>query len=360
VGVGGTTALGPPLLKDLGGGEWKVRALLPDGAADPALEGVEVQPFAPFAPSALAKSVSDAEALVLLSEGACGAGGVEIKAMGRLMKAIGARTRRLVFVSSHGVERTGSLPFNLQNVFGQLDKQRAAEQEVLLRAKNQIPAVSILRLGKLREGSGEGVELAAGDALSGELSVGGAAETLYQTLIRSEAVNASFSAAPASGARAGDGSWDDEFVKLVGPELFRRRLGSSLGQRDEVDMSVWLRSWGRDLLRPGKGLTTPIQVVNTPGGVTLRFLSSGNEYDDFDEPQTADRKWEVAARQDSPSSARAKADGALRLVFESEPVPRVRVCRAEMVEGTIVKEMSEAAVLERLGRDLDALEKMWK
>ena len=40
----------------------------------------------------------------------------------------------------HGVERTDKLPFSLQNVFGQLDKQRAAEQEVQLRALNQVPS----------------------------------------------------------------------------------------------------------------------------------------------------------------------------------------------------------------------------
>ena len=41
---------------------------------------------------------------------------------------------------------------------------------------------------------------------------------------------------------------------------------------------------------------------------------------------------------------------------EAEPEPRVRVCRAEMKEGVVVKEMSEATVLQRLERDLKALE----
>ena len=61
-----------------------------------------------------------------------------------------------------------------------------------------------------------------------------------------------------------------------------------------------------------------------------------------------------------PGAAEAKAgkpDGALLLTAEEEPTPRVRVTRAEMDEGVVVKEMSEAAVLERLAKDLDALEK---
>ena len=49
-------------------------------------------------------------------------------------------------------------------------------------------------------------------------------------------------------------------------------------------------------------------------------------------------------------------DGALLLVAESRPAPRVRVTRAEMKEGAVVKEMSEEAVLTRLERDLGALE----
>ena len=44
-------------------------------------------------------------------------------------------------------------------------------------------------------------------------------------------------------------------------------------------------------------------------------------------------------------------------VEEGAPIPRVRVTRAEMDAETLVKEMSEANVLERLERDLVELEK---
>ena len=48
--------------------------------------------------------------------------------------------------------------------------------------------------------------------------------------------------------------------------------------------------------------------------------------------------------------------GALLVVAEAAPSPRVRVARAEMREGTVVKEMSEQTVLARLEKDLAARE----
>ena len=46
-----------------------------------------------------------------------------------LMANVPESVTRLLYVSVHGVERTGQMPFSMQNVFGQLDKLRAAEQE---------------------------------------------------------------------------------------------------------------------------------------------------------------------------------------------------------------------------------------
>ena len=45
------------------------------------------------------------------------------------------------------------------------------------------------------------------------------------------------------------------------------------------------------------------------------------------------------------------------LVAEAEPAPRIRVMRAEMESGMVVKEMSEQTVLARLEKDLAAVEK---
>ena len=104
------------------------------------------------------------------------------------------------------------------------------------------------------------------------------------------------------------------------------------------------------------------------------FLGTG--YDDFDAPKSKDDEW-----ADAQIPKGGSPDGALRIVAESGPVEagntggggentggegentgggrgaaRVRVARAEMGEGTIVKETSEATVLARLEKNLKELE----
>ena len=187
-----------------------------------------------------------------------------------------------------------------------------------------------------------------------------------QSLSRSEAVNASFSVGFTSGASlAGPVAaiadeathWDDEFTKLVGPEIYRRPLAKA-----SLDRAVeWVRLWARDFLKDGQRLTTPVELENVDGGVTLRFLQPGGVgYDlDFDKEETPEMRYAAskAASTEGRARSRGTADGALVVVAEGEPYVRVRVSRAEMGEGVVVKEMSEAAVLERLDKGLAALDK---
>ena len=84
--VGGATALGRSLIDSLSGSSWRVRALLPDGTAAAMPEGVETAPFAAFSPTALKKSMDGADAIVLVTAAAAGAGGVEAEAIPRLMQ----------------------------------------------------------------------------------------------------------------------------------------------------------------------------------------------------------------------------------------------------------------------------------
>lgn len=362
--AGADSALGERLLSALAERQpaWKLVGLVesPD-AWTAAPGGAELRAYSPFAPTPLARSLADADALVILCDKPCGAGGVEQKAMGRLMKAVGTRVRRLLVVSCHGVERTAQLPYTLQNAFGgALDKQRAAEQEAILRSQKageELPAYAVARFGKLTDGGGmaaagaasQRVELAPGDALSADIPAAAASSVLVEALLRDEAINATFSAATGQAV-----SWDDEFVKLVGPELLRLPLART----SATEAAEWLRVWAQLFLRPGSGLTTPVQVVDIEGGVLLRFIDQGGGYKESDEEENADAKWkDAAARRSAREQGRpAKGDGALRLVAEAEPSQRVRVCRAEMDEGVQVKPMSEETVLQRLERDLSAFE----
>jgi hypothetical protein len=372
--AGANTPLGTMVVRAISarGCGWQLRALVPEGEnVDPIVSSAcDVVTLAPFAPTALSKSVSGAAALVVVSEGAGGAkGGIEPEVVPKLMKAVGPGMRRLVMLSTHGVERADKLPFNLANVFGQLDKQRAAEQEIALRATNKLPSFSIMRVGKLKDDSAQvppsafggppnsRAELAAGDALGGELSLSTAAAVAVETLRRPESINASFSlGAPASGAAglpADTEHWDDQFLKLVGPEIYRRPL-DCLPPEETTD---WLREWARRFLRPDAQLTTPVAVQDVDDGVLLRFLTRATGYADFDKVETADEKW-AATKPGAMEAKAGKPDGALLLTAESLPAPRVRVTRAEMADGVLVKEMSERAVIERLDKDLADLERL--
>ena len=406
--AGGGTALGREVLRQLGEAEggYQLRSLELDGAPA-AADGVDTRQFAPFAPSALKRDLADAAAVVIVSAAVGGKGGVEAEAVGKLAKGLGGGLRRVTLVSGHGTLRAGQLPFSLRNLLGQLDKLRAAEQEVVLRAARDVPAHAVLRLGRLAPPSssvraGEGrAELSPGDAGDAPCCAQAAAQCVVESLVRREAVNVTFSlaqpadalgplpatssaaaasssaAAAASSSAGGGGAaaagaaaaadtaaaapaggeawWEDEWLKLVGPEVLRVPL-VSLGAAEAAE---WLREWSQGLLRPGRGLTTPIEVVPQSDGALLRFLkSSGAGYDDVDAAEESDDPW----RQKGAAAAMAKAigrdkpDGALRLVAEAAPSARVRVCRAEMGPGVQAKEMSEQAVLARLAKDLADVE----
>lgn len=106
-------------------------------------------------------------------------------------------------------------------------------------------------------------------------------------------------------------------------------------------------------------------------GVKLVFLKSGFEYargfdDEDDEDEGSKGRGGTTARGDAKADdgaadasrgtppARGQPDGAIRLVAEGLPVPRVRAMRWDMTDGVVVKETSEAIILRRLQADLPA------
>ena len=156
------------------------------------------------------------------------------------------------------------------------------EQELQLAAQ-RVGAAScaVLRVGKLKEDAAATTcELAPGDALQGDTSTAAVSAALVQSLARAEAVNATFSAGPAAGGGGAAGAggtaaewdqlmWDDEFIKLVGPEIYRRPFKSATSAEAAL---LWLRDWALEFTRPGSGLTTPVNVVHVGGGVLIRFM----------------------------------------------------------------------------------------
>jgi len=170
-----------------------------------------------------------------------------------------------------------------------------------------------------------------------------------EALQRPSAVNATFSLGPAEPGvpELSDAAfWDDQFCKLSGPEIFRWPLA----RRSAAETAGWLREWAQGLLRPGQ-LTTPVTLETVEGGVLVRFLTRASGYGDFGVEETEDEKW-AATEPGAAEKKAGKPDGALVLLAEAEPTPRVRVARAEMNEGVAVKPMSEEAILTGLTKGL--------
>ena len=371
--AGGTSAIGQQLMRALFASDngWKLRALMAksgEGVGNLAAFGVEAAPAGNAA--ALKSALEDVSALLIISSSAAGGkGGIENEQIKALVAAIPDTIRRVVFLSSHGVERTDQLPFSLQNAWGgPLDKLRAAEQEVVLRAMNRLPSYSVVRVGKLLDTDDDAkaarAELAPGDDLQGELSAAAASAFLVESLVRSESVNASFSLAPLGASKqvvvepsAPEAlHYDDQFVKLVGPEVYRRSLAGSFSTEELLE---WLREFALRFVQPGSGLTTPIQLDELDGrGVVLRFVQKNPNagYAKFGEEETDDQKW--AKAKASAKQSKATPDGALHLIAEVAPFARIRVARAEMGPDIIVKAMSEQTILEALDKAVGMLEKV--
>ena len=123
--AGAGTRLGRSLVRGLSGAgrSWRVRALVAQGSKLDMPAGVDCESvaLAPFAPTALANSLSGASAVIIVTAAAGGNGGVEPEVVPKLLKGLpSSGVRRLVMLSVHGVERADKLPFSMQNMFGQV------------------------------------------------------------------------------------------------------------------------------------------------------------------------------------------------------------------------------------------------
>lgn len=323
----------------------------------------------------LRREVDGADAIVLVCEGIC-EGGVNPTYLTCLARVLPPSLRRVLIVSPPGVDRTLDLRFAFKNLLGQLDRQRAAADELAVAARKVSAATTVMYV-EVGEGPDDGVRIAAGDALAGGVSAKVAALAVREALSRAESVDKRFSLGPGGNAGAvGLGPtataaiWDDEFLKLQGPEI--GRFATEPGVSAE-----FLRDWARRLQKesgPGgtrSGLLSSFVVVDLPTaaaraaakrlahmdelpmGARIRFLASGAEY----------------VGEEEEERMKGDFDGAIDLLVEER---RVRVVRAEMepvfrrgkdgsrIEVTpLVKVESEARLLARLDADLRAEGLLW-
>jgi len=252
---------------------------------------------------------------------------VDPAAVEAVAKALPASSR-CVLASCVGVERAGEFPFSMSNMWGALDRRRAAEQAVRLASQTRGFSHTVLRLGKLDAGASGAVALVPGDAFDAKqgVSPGVAAAAVAQ------AATAQYAAANATASLVGSGNgeevaqaaWDDLFLALDGPELCR--LGTAGLSRDDV--LTWAHDWGRAFEKgaKGSGLTTPVNVGRTPAGVRLSFRP-----------------------KDAPPRS---LEGGVEVVVEDG---RVRAKRCDYGDEAVVKVMSEEVILRRLKKDVAAL-----
>eukprot|EP00286_Rhodomonas_abbreviata_P015231 CAMPEP_0181321812 /NCGR_PEP_ID=MMETSP1101-20121128/18895_1 /TAXON_ID=46948 /ORGANISM="Rhodomonas abbreviata, Strain Caron Lab Isolate" /LENGTH=513 /DNA_ID=CAMNT_0023429685 /DNA_START=28 /DNA_END=1569 /DNA_ORIENTATION=+ len=270
--------------------------------------------------------------------------------MGRATKL-----RFVVLLSSLGTRRSDQFPFTITNAFsGILDKKRDLELGIQELSKEQGFAYTIIRMGKVEAKSGlDGVKIQYGDEMTEEISPSSAAESVLQSiLLQPTALNNTMSIISVAGKPPTQGDWDDEFLRLDGPELWRSSLGSVSVEacRDWVK-TAWASKW----IKSGSGLTTPVAIKETQTGVQLVFTPAKSNYVSFKEEKQKEKAREKGDEDDAKDKPKKVGDmeGGIEVSVEERPFPRVRAMRCNMAEETVIKETSEKIMMSSLKKDVE-------
>jgi hypothetical protein len=172
--------------------------------------------------------------------------------------------------------------------------------------------------------------------------------------------------------------WDDELLKIEGPELLRLPLSYASGEQAVLR----IQRLATKFLEPGSGLVTPIECEKFSDGVRLLFRPKADAYVSSREEKVAARgsqgdgaatpspkktgyvSPEKEAAQEGSTKDKDKAssekkprpEGGLEIIVDASPYRRVRVRRCSMAPDTVVKEESEALILRALVDALNVLE----
>jgi len=132
-------------------------------------------------------------------------------------------------------------------------------------------------------------------------------------------------------------------------------LSIEVPQSDVSDLpalSAFVEEWAAAFENPGSGLTTAVRVSRSsaePFRMSMVFVPKLSAYADKDKAD-ADDGWEKDKKNN-----KKKKEGGVEILLEADPLLRVKVVRCNMSEDTIVKEMSEETIIERLKKDI----KIW-
>ena len=189
-----------------------------------------------------------------------------------------------------------------------------------------------------------------------------------------------------------DTEWDDEFLKLDGPELHRIPLRFA----SILQTTLKLGRIALDLQQPKSGLITPIDVERFSNGVRILFKPKESGYlsskeEKLKEIEENEKLKKAKARKSgyispeeelkqasassssssvssvsslstatsvekSPKKKVEQLEGGLEVVVDTLPYRRVRIRRCNMGPQTIVKEESEAILIKALLQGITVLE----
>lgn len=311
-----------------------------------------------------------------------------------------------VVVSPVGTERMEQFPYSMQNMMGggKLKKAREVEEVVTSIVKRRFTADSsippldytILKLGdvvedsKVSSGKDGLIHVKPGDSLDGKVGVEAAAQVLLQAVaLRPTARNATLSVVGGMDKNqdVGEDMWEDWFLRLDGPELWR---SEPLAQGGVVDveqkfeqLASYVNEWSNRYKdgAKGTGLTTPVTVspskfspddtsstsIRRKFGVRLEFkqTNTGSAYRSKEEERKMERDIpgkSSTASKDQLTTMRQKKQGGVEILVEEVVQKegshelRVRAKRCNMDDDTVLKEMSETTIL----KSLEEAVRVWK
>ena len=309
-----------------------------------------------------------------------------------------------IVLSTVGTTRIDKYPYSMQNIMGgKLTKAREVEEVVISTVKGRLVSDSnvspsldftILNLGEIVDDEkivgkkGGEMVVSPGDSLDGKVGVDAAANVLLQAVaLRPNARNTTLSAVGGmeKGVTLGEHVWEDWFLRLEGPELWRSELMFS--KEGDVDVTFdelanYIDEWSAQFENgaKGTGLTTPVSVVKPKvssgdGGsivrsynVRLEFKSTntGSNYRSATEERELEQQNGQSLNKKGPpglKTLKQKKEGGVQINVELVTSPegeeqvRVRARRCNMSDSTTVKELSEETIVKNLGKAVNVWSK---
>jgi hypothetical protein len=232
------------------------------------------------------------------------------------------------------------------------------------------------------DGGMAGVSIRPGDALDGGIGPMAAANVLLQaTAFQPYARNVTLCAEGGMAIRSmSSTTWNDEFLRLSGPELLRVDLGTDGSDADLEELRRYVELWSESYdgdgmtIPKGSGLTTPAivrpsrrppssfdgVVYRTGVRILFRTTNTGDRYKSSTEERMDERARSGGGKMTTPSSSSSSAsarpttsmvkerkEGGVEVLIERtvNNNVRVRARRCNIDDKTVVKEMSEGVIV---------------